>query len=422
MGRIICWGLFIVQAVAVLAQNTITVDNATGQVVIALEYWLGRDKEAYNPGLVFKSKGPIERDNHAFVIGESFHKKKRNTILLKATLAGGGFVRILYNIGAGETAVKIKLLHPGLSVPAEDFQNVLAKFRQFRFDRDFLKISSANALQSLLGALYLMDEKEEKILYIVTPTELKSALKTPCAVATMDKAEGVFSSSTAISGGLSLPFVDIGSSFDSGDVCKFTWKVENAGECVWAPPEDADLATLFSRLSEETKRVLLQSYIARPQVRLKFINRIFVIGRIELETVKSRKVSNTTELNAGCFVTAQGNYSLLDDYRTSSKIEGVVTKADGYFVNGLLRNLYLLSMARKRVLTRAEKERLRREYGELNARDPHTFSWLDRVDEIIGTIMKGETQSKMGDLFTAKDVTTVSLRELSDISRSETER
>lgn len=378
--------LLLLLAVTVVGQNTITIDNSTGQRVTKIEYWLGPETQAQNPGLVYKAKAAIEKDNHTFNIDESFHKKKRNTILVRATLAGGGYITSQYNISNQEVSakdkpVKIQLFNPSTDVPIDNFKSVIDKFKEFNFDKEYLKLTNQNALLSTLGALHLLDSSEKKILYIVTPKELKSQLTEICKHNNTDYAQGTFSSSTAVSGNLNLPFVSVNSAFSNGDVSKFTWTIENAGECVWAPANENGLATLFSELSENTRAALLQSYKGHPDAKLKFINKVFVIGRIEIETEKSKQIEFKAELTGSSFVTAKGNYSFLDALKTRNVINDVVTKADGYYITGLLANQYLLSIANtKRVLTELENKRVKEEFTYLLSLYPDLLSQTEDVE------------------------------------------
>jgi hypothetical protein len=359
-------GLMLLLAVTAVGQNVITIDNSTGQRITKIEYWLGAESQAQSTGLIYKSKGTIEKDNHVFKFDESFHKKKRNTILIRATLGGGGYITSSYSISKTDKAVTIPLYNPSSEVPADNYKTVIDKFKEFNFDKEYLKLTNQNALLSTLGAMYLLDSSEKKILYIITPKELKSQLTEICKHNNQDFAQGTFSSSTAVSGNLNLPFVSANSSFTSGDVSKFTWSIENAGECIWAPANEKDLATLFSELSQKTKDALMQEYNDNPNAKLKFINKIFVIGRIDIETIKSKQIEHKVELTGSSFVTAKGNYSLIDEFKTKNVINDVVTRADGYYVTGLLANQYLLIIANaKKVLTEQENKRVKEEFAYL---------------------------------------------------------
>jgi hypothetical protein len=363
---IILLGMLLQLAVPTSGQNRILIDNATEQRIMRIDYWIGPENQAQSPGLVYKSKGAIEKDNHEFKIDESFHKKKRNTILVRATLSGGGYVNSQYNISKDQSEVRIQLFNPASEVSTDNFKSVIDKFKEFNFDKEYLKLTNQNALLSTLGALFLFDSEEKNILYIVTPRELKSQLTEICKHNNQDYAQGTFSTSTAVSGNINLPFVSINSSFSNGDVAKFTWSIENAGECIWAPANEKDLATLFSELSQNTKDALLQSYKDNPNAKLKFINKVFIIGRIEIETVKSKQVDFKSELVGSSFVTAKGNYSLNDDLKTKNVINDVVTKLDGYYVTGLLANQYLLSIASARQASNnQENQRTKEEFKYL---------------------------------------------------------
>ena len=333
-------------SIQLVGQNTITINNSTDQRIVQLEYWLGAENQVLSPSNVFKAKGMVEKDNKNFVINESFHKKKRNALKIRAHLAGGGYVQTQYNISKGEKNASITLFNIAQAVPTDNFKTVIDKFKELSFDKEYLKLTNQNALLSTLGSLILVDSEEKNILYKITPKELKAQLTDLCQHSNSDYAMGVFSSATSIQGELKLPFVNLNAAFVNGDVSKFTWTIENVGECVWAPENDKDLATLFSELSEKTKDVLLQEYKDHPGSKLKFINKAFLIGRIEVETENSRKIQNNTEISASTFATAKGNYTFENSFSTKNLVGNVVTKVEGYYVTGLLANLYLLRIAK----------------------------------------------------------------------------
>jgi hypothetical protein len=192
---------------------------------------------------------------------------------------------------------------------------------------------------------------------------------------------GTFSSITAVSGNVSLPFVSVNTAFSSGDVAKFKWTIENVGECRWAPTGDKDLATLFSELSDKTKTALIQIYKDNPKAKMKFINNAFVIGRIEIETTKSKSVERSAELTGSTFVTAKGNYTLIDEFRTENVINDIITKVDGYYVTGLLANLYLLNLSENnKKLTDEENVRLKNEFNYLLSLYPDELSSTDDLE------------------------------------------
>lgn len=362
------------------AQDTILINNKTEQVITQLDYWLGSETEANNPGLVYKSKGTIDSGDHNFRFTEDFHKKKRNKIIVKAYLKGGGFTSVPYSISKKQSLAPIIIRNPASEVPKDDFQRVLDKFGEFNFDDEYIKLTSKNALLSTLGAIYIYDSEEKTLLYVITPKELGSEMTEICKHDNEDIARGTFSSSTAISGDISLPFVSINSAFSSGDVCKFVWKIDNTGECVWSPSNNKELATLFSELSKDTKDALIQIYEKHPNAKLKFINKVFLIGRIEVETEKSKRVNNNTDLTGSSFVTAKGNYTFEDAFSTRKVINDVVTKADGYYATGLLANLYVLTVAQaKKIATQEQNERVQKEFSYLLKKYPNLLTETDDV-------------------------------------------
>jgi len=393
--------LFVSLSVTVSAGNRITVKNFTGQRILKIEYWIGPENLAQSPGLIYKSKGSIEKDDSLFSFEENFHKKKRNTILIKASLFGGGYLTNSYSIGENQTEVNIPLYNPSENVPTDNFQTIIDKFKEFKFDKEYLKLTNQNALLSTLGALYLLDASEKSILYIITPKELKTQLNEICKHNNQDFAQGTLSSSTAVSGGLNLPFVSVNSAFSNGDVSKFTWTIENAGECIWAPIGDKDLASLYSELSQKTKDALLQAYIDNPNSKLKFINKLFVIGRIEVETIKSKKVSNNIELTGSSFVTAKGNFSLDDEHKTKNVITDVVTRADGHYVTGYLANQYLLSVASaKKIASEFENNRLKEEFIYLVNLYPDLLTHTNDLELMKKQIV--DLNKKLGGLYYLK--------------------
>lgn len=347
-------------------QNSIVIDNNTGQRIASLKYWIGPESQSENPNIQFRERPALDSGQQDYTIPVSFHRKKRNCIIVRAYLAGGGYTKAKYSIEEGETRAEIPLFNPANRVPGDNFKSVIDKFREFNFDREYLKITSTNGLKSTLGGLIVVDESEKTILYTITPKELKSELPNICTHANRDFATGTFSSSTAVSGNLSLPFVSVNTAFSSGDVAKFKWTIENVGECRWAPIGDKDLATLFSELSQRTKSTLIQIYKDNPNAKMKFINNAFVIGRIEIETIKSKSVDYNSELTGSSFVTAKGNYGFVEDYRTENVVNDIITRVDGHYVTSLLANLYLLDLAESKMkLTDEQNDRLKSEFNYL---------------------------------------------------------
>lgn len=414
------FGFLLLLTITALGQNVITIDNSTDQRITKLDYWIGPENQVQNPGLLYKSKGAIEKDNHEFKIDERFHKTKRNAILIRATLGGGGYITSQYNISRQETSVKISLFNPGEEVPKDNYQSVISKFREFNFDRDYLKLNHQNALLTILGALYLYDSTGTKILYIVTPKELKSNLSEICVQNNLDFAQGTFSSETAVSGNLNLPFVSVNSAFSNGDVAKFLWSIENVGECVWSPANNNDLATLFSDLSQKTKDALLRTYIENPGSKLRFINKVFLIGRIEIETEKAKQISFNTELTGSSFVTAKGNYSFIDAFKTKNIINTVVTKFDGYFVTGLLSNEYLLVQAQaNNNLTEKENQRVQEEFNYLLNLYPNLLTSTTDIELMKKQIVElNRTNGEISYLRKSEGNTTITIQEVVEQNQS----
>ncbi len=415
MKTIICLSLLLISQVSV-GQNAIVVDNSTGQAILRLDYWIGSETEAQNPNIIYKSKGAIDKDVHNFNIVESFHKTKRNTVLVKASLTGGGYLTSQYNISKDEKTAPIKLINPATKVPEDNFKTVIEKFKEFNFDKQYLKMTDQNALLSTLGAIWVLDSEEKKTLYIITPKELKTQMSKLCQHDNQDVATGTFSSATSIEGGLSLPFVSANTAFTNSDVVKFQWLIENAGECVWAPEGDKDLATLFSELSDKTKEALVQVYKDNPGAKLKFINKAYVIGRIELETIKSKSINSNTQVTGSSFVSIKGNYTFEDATASKNLIKNVITKVDGYYQTSLLSNLYLLNHAASKLqATEAEKGRIRNEFVYLLNLYPTQLNPTDDTEIMKRQII--ELNKKLGGLTYLKKTEGTSTIALQDIKQ-----
>jgi hypothetical protein len=362
------------------SQTGIIINNNTGKRIAPLKYWIGSETESLKPNILYKERPALDSAQQNYNIPVTFHKKKRNSILIQAFLSGGGYVTSKYSIEKGETNAIIPLFNPSSNVPSDNFQTVVDKFKEFSFDRKYLQITKKNGLKSTLGGIIVVDETEKNILYNITPRELNSELKEICSHSNRDYANGTFSSKTSIEGNVSLPFVSINTAFSSGDVAKFKWTIENVGECRWAPEGDKDLATLFSELSPKTKNALIQTYKNNPKAKMKFINNAFIIGRIEIETTKSIKVDKVAELTGSSFVTAKGNYSLVDEFKSENVINDIITKVDGYYVTGLLANLYVLSLSdNKKKLTDKENQRVKNEFNYLLGLYPDELTATDDI-------------------------------------------
>lgn len=358
--------IFAFKSVSLFGQNAIIIDNHTGQRINPLQYWIGPESQSANPNIQFKERPALDSGQQNYIIPTKFHKKKMNSILIRSFLAGGGYIKAKYSVENGEVEAKIPLYNPAGRVPNDNFKTIVDKFKEFNFDKEYLKITSGNGLNSTIGGIIVVDQSEKNILYNITPKELKSELPTICKHSNIDYAIGTFSSSTALSGNVSLPFVSVNTAFSSGDLATFKWTIENVGECRWAPIGDKDLATLFSELSDKTKNALIQIYKDNPDAKMKFINNAFVIGRIEIETTSSKSVDQSAELTGSSFVTAKGNFNLIDEFRTKNVINDIITKVDGYYVTGLLANLYLLNLSENnKKLSDVENTRLKNEFNYL---------------------------------------------------------
>jgi hypothetical protein len=378
-------------------QNYIYVINNTGQSINKLDYWIGSLTESQGTNLIYKSKGSADT-GETITIPEKFHKKKRNTVLFKAYLSGGGFVNYSYNISEFEKNVTIKMKNPSAQVPSDNFEKVIGKFKELKIDDDFKKYPTEVAVYAVLGSLYIYDKDEKDILYKISPGELKTLNPKLILPKNVEEVTGIFSSQTSISGSVNLPFVNVSSAFTYGDVSKFHWKVENIGQYAWAPENGIGLAALFNALSPDTKTALINVYSDNPGAKMKFIDELFVIGRIEVETERSTGVETTAELNGSSFVTAKGNYVFNNLLTQSSSIESIVPFTSGYYVTSLLSNLYIKSLIDSRAkLSDQENQRITDEYNYLLSLYPDDLKPTDKV-EIMKTAISELNQKFNGKL------------------------
>jgi hypothetical protein len=388
--------VLLLTTVSTFGQGTILVINKTGQRINQLDYWIGSETQAQDVNLLYKSRGSLESDSTAR-IPEKFDKKKRNTILIRANLSGGGYVRTPYSISEKEKIAPIKIFNPAQSIPQNDFKKVVDKFKELKVDSNFRKIPTNVALRSVLGSLFVYDSTEKKILYKIRPNELKSVLSNIIEPETSDNVIGVFSSETSIQNKLNLPFVNINSAFEFGDVAKFHWTIENVGEFIWSSEKGEDLATLFSQLSSEAKKALISIYAQNRGAKMKFIDEVFLIGRIEVETERSKKIDMNAEINGSSFITAKGNYSFNEYLKQKSVIKSIVTQIDGYYVTSLLTSLYLNSLLEsKQKLTAEENQRVIDEYNYLLSLYPEILKPTTNV-EIMKAAIK-ELNTKLGQI------------------------
>jgi hypothetical protein len=343
--------------------------NKTEQLVTELDYWIGSSTEANSASLNFSSKGTMQSATE-ITIPVDFNSKKRNTLLIKGYLTGGGYVSQKYTISTGETNPVIILYNVAAKVKTEDFKNVMDKFSVLRITNGENQSSTENALDALIGAIFIYSDSTN-IVYKLAPNVLKTRVKKVNQPTLNRKISGVFSSETAVNGKLTLPFVSASTAFESGDVAKFTWEIEDVGEFNWYSDDGIDLAKLFTNLPQETKKILIDLYEKYPNAKMKFIDKAFVIGRLQVVTSKSKKITTNVELNGANYVTASGNYMFIDDLKDEFILKDVITQIDGYDATILLTSLYLdYKTQNLATLTSEDNERVKSEYKYLKGLYP----------------------------------------------------
>lgn len=347
----------------------IKISNKTNQLITTIDYWFGSSTEANGASLNYLSKGTLQKDlDITFPV--NFHKTKRNTILVRGYLIGGGYVSQKYSISEGESSATITLYNLAAPVRTQEFTDVMNKFSVLKLANGEYQPSEQNALDALIGGIYIYSDSST-IIYKLGPTVLKTRSKKIDIPTLSRKISGVFSSETSVSGKLALPFVSASTSFETGDVAKFTWEIEDVGEYNWFSEDGKDLSTLFSSLSDETKKMLIALYEKYPSAKMKFIDKAFVIGRLEVLTSKSKRIATSIELNGSNYVTASGNYAFVDDLQDKFVLKNVITQIDGYDATILLSSLYLEHKTKKlAALTNAENERIKSEYEFLRKQYP----------------------------------------------------
>jgi hypothetical protein len=346
----------------------VTISNKTNQLITSIDYWFGSATEANGANLNFLSKGTLQNDV-VISFPLDFHKTKRNTILVRGYLTGGGYVSQKYSISEGENPT-ITLYNLAVPVKTQEFTDVINKFSSLKLTNGEYKPSEQNALDALIGSIFIYSDSIN-VVYKLLPSVLKTRSRKLDVPTLSRKITGVFSSETSINSTLSLPFVSASTSFESGDVAKFTWEIEDVGEYNWFSEDGKDLATLFASLNNDTKKILIDLYEKYPNAKMKFIDKAFVLGRLEVTTLKSKKISNNIELNGANYVTASGNYAFVDEMQDKFVLKNVITQIDGYDATILLSSLYLEHKIQKMaVLTAAENERIKSEYDFLRKQYP----------------------------------------------------
>ncbi|MEP0480024.1 MAG: hypothetical protein ABJD23_07395, partial [Nonlabens sp.] len=84
------------------SQTGIVIHNNTGKRIAPLKYWIGSETESLKPNIPYKERPTLDIGQQNYNIPVTFHKKKRNSILIQAYLSGGGYVTSKYSIENGE--------------------------------------------------------------------------------------------------------------------------------------------------------------------------------------------------------------------------------------------------------------------------------------------------------------------------------
>jgi len=349
----------------------VKISNKTNQLITQLDYWLGSATESNGANLAFSSKGTLQKDVDINIL-INYNSKKRNTILIRGYLTGGGYVSQKYTISDGETQPIITLYNLAVPVKTKEFKDVMDKFSVLKITSGENQSNKENALDALIGAIFVYsDSTYNNVIYKLLPGVLKTRAKKVDIPTLSRKISGVFSSETSINGKLSLPFVSASTSFETGDIAKFTWEIEDVGEYNWFSDEGTDLAVLFTKLSPETKKALIDLYDKYPNAKMKFIDKAFVIGRLQVTTSKTKKINRSVELNGSNYVTASGNYMFIDDLQDAFVLKNVITQIDGYDATIFLSSLYLDYKTQNAAAnTAADNERIKSEYQYLRSLYP----------------------------------------------------
>ena len=384
---------------ALMAKNIkFKVTNKTEQKILKLEYWLGSQTQSLSPNLIYNSKGSLDKDTHQNLTLD-FHKRKRNTLLIKAYLIGGGYISQSYTIDKGEENPSLDLINIMQKVPTDEFTKVKSKFTELKLDSGYLKNSVQNGINSLIGSLIVYDANGLEIQKI-DPKVLKTKISQTSLPNLKQTIIGTFSSQTSASAGVNLPVVTLSSAFSTGDVANFTWEIENVGQYNWSSENGLSLAQMFLALPQETKDVLVQLYKDNPKVTMKFIDKAFVIGRLEITTKKSRRISSDIELNASSFVTGKGNYMFIDDLTNTFSVSDVITEVEGYNATHYLKSLYLQEEAKKNnSLAIEEKQLLTENYESLVTLYPKFFKETNDINAMKKAIKLLSTDKNSELLF-----------------------
>lgn len=340
-------------------------NNKTGQDIIDFQYWIGANDASMGAGLVYKSRASVPKEDSTR-LSISYNKKTQNTILIKAYLKGGGYASLKYNIEEGDTKqgkpIKVSVYNPATPINTKEFEKVMEEFRKLNLSNgNYVEATQENAIGAFLGAIYIYDG--DKIVHKISPEALGTKIKNITPFKNKRIISGIFSRETSVRGDVNLPFVSASTAFSSGDVAKFTWELENFGQYNWVAPNGKDISELFPLLPAQTKKTLIHLYETYPNLTMKFLDKAFIISRVEYSASKTQKIALEVSLNGANYVTAAGNYTFLDGLEESDAFNDIVTEIEGYDVTILLKSLYVEHLAEKtQNLTNIENNKITSEY------------------------------------------------------------
>lgn len=316
---------------------SLNIINKTEQAISQLDYWIGPSEESWQPNKATYSKGALAKDASSFIMID-YHLKKRNTIWVKAILVGGGYINQKYSLSKKERAPEIILYNFAEKISPVAMQKVVQKFNQLNLDDGYIKMSKQNGIEALVGSMIVYNKNEE-IIARIDPGVLQTQVSNVPMPDLQQTISGIFSANMTMSAGVSLPFVEGSNAFEYGDVAKFVWEVEDVGQYTWASENGKSLAELFLALPQESKDALVQLYKDYPDAKMKFIDQAFVIGRLEVTTLKSKKISSGTEISSLSFATAKGNFAFEKGMEDHFVVRDVITEVKGYDATNLLKLL-----------------------------------------------------------------------------------
>jgi hypothetical protein len=351
----------------------VKITNQTKQAIVNLEYWIGSNTESQNStNLPFMSKGLLQADK-TISLTVDFKSDKRNTLVIRGNLSGGGYVQQKYTISDKHEEPEITLQNVAQPINTEAYKIVMDQFSELKIsDSRNVAVDMEVALNALIGSITVYrDSTYKEEIYKLAPRVLGTRVSKVSQPAMNKTIKGTFSSESSVKANVVLPFVSVGSAFEFGDVAKFSWEVEDVGTYIWSSDNGQDLAQLFSKLPEETKKILVNIYMENPKARMKFFDKAFAIGRINMITDRTKKILTNVELNAANYVTGNGNYLFVDDLQQKSQIKQVVSQIEGYDVTIFLSSLYLDYKTQNLAAnTTKENERIKSEYNFLRTLNP----------------------------------------------------